>query len=70
MFIYEYQLGNNAVIVARSICVAKGQVALSYVTPKRLFKRYRKGYFSLQDDQRSGLPMEFELAELKHALES
>ena len=61
--LYEYQLGNNAVITVRNICVAKGQGAVSNVTAKRWFKRFRNGDYSLQEDQTSGLPMKINLAE-------
>ena len=67
---YEYQLSDNAVIATQNICVAKGQGTVFYVTAKRWFKRFRNGDFSLQDYLRSGRPMEIDLAELKHALES
>ena len=45
--LYEYQLGNNAVITVRNICVAKGQGAVSNVTAKRWFKRFYNGNFFL-----------------------
>ena len=63
--LYEYRLGNNAVIATQNICVAKG-----HVTAKRWFKSLRNGDFSLQEDPRSGRPMEIDLAKLKHVLES
>ena len=57
-------------MATQNLCVVKGQGTVSYVTAKRWFKRFRNGEFSLQDDLRSGRPMEIDLPELKHVLES
>ena len=54
--------------MTQNICVAKGQGTVSYATAKRWFKRFCKG--SLQDDLRFGRPIEIDLAELKHVIES
>ena len=54
--LYEYQLGIRQ--------PKKGQGTVSYVTAKQWFKRFRDGDLSLQDDLRSGRPMEIDLAEL------
>ena len=57
-------------IATQNICVAKGQGEVYYATAKWWFTRFRNRDFSLQDGLRSGRPMEIDLAELKHALES
>ena len=43
---------------------------MSHATSKWWFNRFRKGDYSLQDDQRSGRPLEIDLTELQHVLES
>ena len=68
--LYEYQLGNSALKAIQNICAAKGQRAVSHATAKRWFNRFRKGDYSLQDDQRSGRPLEIDFTELQRVLES
>ena len=68
--LYEYQLGNNATKATQNICSAKGPGTVYHTTAKRWFNRFRNGDYSLHDDQRSGRPLEIDLTELKHILES
>ena len=46
------------------------QGAVSYVAAKRWLKRFRNADYCLKDDRRSERPMEMNLAELKHPLDS
>lgn len=68
--LYEYQLGHTASEAERNICRAIGPGAVSNATAWRWFDRFRNKDFSLQDEPKSGRPMEIDLSQLRQAIES
>ena len=68
--LYEFQLGHNAAMATRKICQAIGENAVSNATASRWFDRFRNKDYSLQDEDRSGRPVEINMDELKQLIES
>jgi histone-lysine N-methyltransferase SETMAR len=67
--LYEFQLGNNASAAARNICAALGKGAVADRTCRDWFKRFREGDLSLEDQPRSGRPLESDVERLKALIE-
>ena len=67
--LYEYQLGHSASEATRNICSTKGKDAVSTTTAWRWFSRFRNKDYSLQDEIRSGRPMDIDLSQLRQAIE-
>lgn len=51
------------------ICTAYGEYAVSYVTCKRWYKKFRQGDFNLDDESRAGRPQMVETNELQALLD-
>ena len=68
--LYEFQLGHSAAEATRNICQAIDEDTLSNVTACHWFKRFRNKDYSLQDEHRSGRPVEINMDELKQLIES
>ena len=66
----EFQLGHSAAEATRNICEEIGEGTLSNVTTCHWFKRFRNKDYSLQDEHRSGRPVEINMDELKQLIES
>lgn len=54
----------------RQLQQAYGTDALSYETCRRRFENFREGNYSIEDEERSGRPMELDLQALQHLVES
>lgn len=70
LLLYEYQLGHNAAEAARNICQAKGEHAVSHVTAKRWFKKFKTGIGDLDDHPHTGRPTTVDPELLKQAVEA
>jgi transposase len=67
--LYEFQLGNNASDAARNICAALGEGAVADRTCRDWFKRFREGDLSLEDQPRSGRPLDSNVERLTALIE-
>ena len=67
--LYEFKQGKNASQAAQSICNVYGICVLTARTVQNWFDRFRDGNFTLEDDDRSGRPVELETDELEALLE-
>ena len=67
--LYEFKQGKNASQAAQSICNVYGIGVLTARTVPNWFARFRDGNFTLEDDDRSGRPVELETDELEALLE-
>ena len=67
--LYEFELGHNASAAARNICAAIGDGTVADRTCRDWFKRFREGDTSLEDQPRSGRPLECDVAQLKALVE-
>ena len=63
--LYEFKQGKNASQAAQSICNVYGIGVLTARTVQNWFARFRDGNFTLEDDDRSGRPVELETDELE-----
>jgi histone-lysine N-methyltransferase SETMAR len=68
--LYEYQLGHSARQAALNICSAKDLGTVHPSTASRWFERFRNGDNSLEDEPRSGRPVEINMDALRQAIES
>ena len=66
--LYEYKLGTNASETSRKICCAFGQDTLSRTTASRWYNKFNNNDFSLQDEARSGRPVEIDLDRLQQLI--
>lgn len=69
LLLYEFRLGHKATEATRNICGAMGEGVLSYDTARRWFARFKEGDFKLEDEDRSGRPVEVDLKELRRIIE-
>ena len=67
--LYEFKQGKNASEACESICKVYGSGVLTARTVQNWFARFRNGKFTLEDDYRSGRPVELETDELEALLE-
>lgn len=67
---YEYRLGHSAREAADNICLVEGPEAVSYVTARRWFARFRQGNFDVEDEPHSGRPLTLNDDELLKAIEA
>lgn len=68
--LYEYQLGHSAAEATRNICNAIGQGTVSTTTVYRWFERFDKNDNSLEDEARSGRPIELDIDKLNELVQS
>lgn len=66
--LYEFQLGRKANEAAKNICNALGQDAVGVRKCQRWFKKFREGYFSLNDESGRGRVSNFDQEALQALL--
>lgn len=67
---YEFQRGNNANAAAKSFKSIYGDGVVCERTCRRWFSHFRKGDFSLKDEQREGRPRGLGSEVMKAAVEA
>ena len=67
---YEYRLGHSARTATDNICLVEGPDAVSYVTARRWFSRFRQGNLEVKDEPHSRRPFAVINNELLAAIES
>lgn len=70
LFSYEFGLGHSAKESTDNICLVKGPDAVSYVTARRWFARFRQGNFNVEDEPIVGRPLTVNDDELLKAVEA
>lgn len=68
--LYEYQKGQSSREAARNINRAIGEGSVSYATASRWFDRFDEKKYELEDEPRSGRPIEVDLERLEELIES
>ena len=68
--LYEYQLDHSARAKAQNICSSIGEGLLSHAKASRWFSRFDEGDYSLQDETKSGRPLEVDLEHLQALIKS
>lgn len=66
---YEFGLGHSAKESTDNICRVKGPGAVSYITARRWFARFRQGNFHIDDEPHVGRPHSVNSDELLKAVE-
>lgn len=69
IMLYEYKKGNSAAEATRNIHSVYGKECLNERTCRRWFAKFRSGDFSLEDEDRTGRPVEFDDKLLEALLE-
>ena len=67
---YEFQKGTSSRETARNINHAIGEGSVSYATASRWFDRFSRKNYKLEDEARSGRPIELDLERLQELVES
>jgi len=62
---FAFHLKKNAAEATAMICAAYRKNAVSYITCKRWYQKFRQGDFSLEDESCAGRPQKFETDELQ-----
>jgi histone-lysine N-methyltransferase SETMAR len=68
--LYEFKQGNSATVATKNITDVCGNDALDVRKCQRWFKKFRMGDLSLEDDQHSGRPVEFDEGALSALVEA
>jgi len=68
--LYEYQLGHSARLAASNINGAIAQDSVSHKTAAKWFNRFKEENYDLEDEARSGRPLEVDLDRLVELVES
>lgn len=68
-YLHEFRLGHTTSAALANISQAEGQGSTSLATVKRWFQKFRNGDFSLEDEPRSGRPVEVDEQRLLMLLE-
>lgn len=69
IMLYEFKKGNSAAEAARNIHSVYGEECVNERTCRRWFAKFRGGDFTLEDEDRTGRPVEFDEKLLEAALE-
>ena len=69
LLLHEFRLGHKATEAANKICSTMGQGVLSIRTAQHWFDRFRNGNYELDDQPRSGRPLEVDKDLLKQFIE-
>ena len=69
IMLYEFKKGNSATETARNIHSVYGEEYVNERTCRRWFAKFRSEDFTLEDDDRTGRPVEFDYMLLETALE-
>jgi histone-lysine N-methyltransferase SETMAR len=67
---YEFGLGHSAKESTDNICLVKGPGAVSYITARRWFARFRQGNFNIEDEPHVGRPLSVNDDELLKAVDA
>ena len=67
--LYEFKKANSAAETARNIHSVYGEECVNERTRRRWFAKFRSGDFTLEDEDRTGRPVEFDDMLLEAALE-
>lgn len=69
ILLHEFRLGHKATEAANNICSTMGSGVLSIRTAQHWFDRFRNGNYELDDQPRSGRPIEVDIDLLKQHIE-
>jgi [histone H3]-lysine36 N-dimethyltransferase SETMAR len=69
LLLHEFRLGHKASEAANKICSTMGPDVLSIRTAQLWFDRFRNGNYELDDQPRSGRPLEVDIDQLKQLVE-
>ena len=70
LLLHEFLLGHKASEAANNICSTMGSGVLSIRTAQHWFDRFRKGNYEVDDQPRSGRPLEVDIDQLKQLIDS
>jgi len=66
---FVFHLKKNVAEATAMICAAYGENAISHITCRRWYKKFRQGDFNLEDEPRIGRPQKIEMNELQILLD-
>jgi len=66
---FAFHLKKNTAEATAMICAAYEENAVSHITCKRWYQKFRHGNFSLEDEPRAGRPQKIEMDQLQALLD-